>query len=93
MTLTFAGVNQLYLKSNDICGSSEKQITGLDLIDTVKHAIGNDLLYVELDRNLWRVYLKSTKAFLGSSHKEFIYIMYHISSTIRTNQCLLEQHQ
>lgn len=80
--------NSLYLKSNGICGSFEKQITDFDLIDTVKHAIDDGLLYVELDRNLWRVYLKSTKAVSGSSHKEFISIMYPITSTIRTNQLL-----
>lgn len=84
--------NSLYLKSNDICGSFEKQITDFDLIDTVKHAFGVDLLYDDLDRNLWRVYLKSTKAVSGSSHKKFISNMYLISSTMRTNE-LLEQHQ
>lgn len=48
--------------NNDLCCAPEEQITGFDFIDLIKHVIGDDYLCVQLDRNLWRVYLKSTES-------------------------------
>ena len=42
----------LYLKNNDLYGTSRKQFTDFDLIDPIKRVIGDDLLCVQLDRNL-----------------------------------------
>lgn len=55
----------LSLKNNDLFDSSEKQIPHFDLRYHIKHVIGVDLLCVLLDRNLWRVYLKSTKSHIS----------------------------
>ena len=52
----------LYLKNNDLRGTSRKQFTDFDLIDPIKRVIGDDLLCVQLDRNLWRIYLKNTES-------------------------------
>ncbi|XP_062586979.1 uncharacterized protein LOC134248578 [Saccostrea cucullata] len=51
----------LYLKNNDLRGSLKKQITDFDLIDPIKKVIGDEILCVQIDRNLWRIYLKSTE--------------------------------
>lgn len=51
----------LYLKNNDLRSIGGKPFTDYDLIEPVKQVIGDDLLCVQLDRNLWRVYLKNTE--------------------------------
>lgn len=51
----------LYLKNNDLRSIGGKQFTDYDLIEPIKRVIGDDLLCVQLDRNLWRVYLKNTE--------------------------------
>ena len=57
----------LYLKNNDLRGTSRKQFTDFDLIDPIKRVIGDDLLCVQLDRNLWRIYL--TRNTVSNAHK------------------------
>lgn len=52
--------------NNDLCCAPEEQITGFDFIDLIKHVIGDDLLFVQLDRNLWSLpqkYRKPCQAF------------------------------
>lgn len=51
----------LYLKNNDLRSIGEKQFTDYDLVEPIKRVIGDDLLCVQLERNLWRVYLKNTE--------------------------------
>lgn len=51
----------LYLKNNDLRSIGGKQFTDYDLIEPIKRVIGDDLLCVQLNRNLWRVYLKNTE--------------------------------
>lgn len=36
-------------------------MTSYDLIEAIKRVIDNDFVCVQLDRNLWRVYLKKTE--------------------------------
>lgn len=64
--------NTVNLKINDFCNSSEKQITDFDLYDPVKHVIGDDLLCIQLDRNLGESTSKVPKAVSGSSHRVLI---------------------
>lgn len=51
----------LYLKISDLRSIGGKQFTDYDLIEPIKQVIGDDLLCVQLDKNLWRVYLKNTE--------------------------------
>ena len=49
----------LYLKNNYLQSLGDKDF---DLIDPIKKIIGDDLLCVQLDRNLWRVYLTNAES-------------------------------
>lgn len=52
----------LYIKNSDLKTSQGKHLTDYDLIDPIKKVIGDDILCVQLDRNLWRVYLKNVES-------------------------------
>lgn len=41
--------------------SQGKHLSDYDLIDPIKKVVGDDILCVQLDRNLWLVYLKNVK--------------------------------
>ena len=51
----------LYLKNSDLRSDGVKQFTDYELIEPIKRVVGDDLLCVQLDRNLWRIYLKNTE--------------------------------
>nr|XP_011438753.2 uncharacterized protein LOC105336225 [Crassostrea gigas] len=52
----------LYIKNSDLKTNQGKHLTDYDLIDPIKKVIGDDILCVQLDRNLWRVYLKNVES-------------------------------
>ena len=52
----------LYLKNNDLQSLGDKELVAFDLINPIKKIIGDDLLCVQLDRNLWRVYLTNAES-------------------------------
>ena len=47
----------LYLNNNDLQSLGDRELLDFDLINPIKKIIGDDLLCVQLDRNLWCVYL------------------------------------
>ncbi|XP_062583223.1 uncharacterized protein LOC134244991 [Saccostrea cucullata] len=51
----------LYLRNSDLRSDGGKQFTDYELIEPIKRVVGDDLLCVQLDRNLWRIYLKNTE--------------------------------
>ena len=42
----------LYLKNNDLLSLGDSELMNFDLIDPIKKIIGDDLLCIQLDRNL-----------------------------------------
>ena len=52
----------LYLKNSDIQTSEDKRLSDYDLIDPIMRVIGDDLHCLQLDRNLWRIYLKTLES-------------------------------
>lgn len=52
----------LYLKNSDIQTSEDKRLSDYDLIDPIVRVIGDDLHCLQLDRNLWRIYLKTLES-------------------------------
>ena len=52
----------LYLKNNDLQSLGDKELVAFDLINPIKKIIGDDLLCVQLDHNLWRVYLTNAES-------------------------------
>lgn len=51
-------IKPLYLKDSEIQCSDEGRVTDFDLMDCVAKVVGNSLHCLQLDRNLWRVYLR-----------------------------------
>lgn len=51
-----------YLKNTDIQTSEDKRLSDYDLIDPIVRVIGDDLHCLQLDRNLWRIYLKTLQS-------------------------------
>ena len=51
-------INPLYLRDSDIQCSDEGWITDFDLMNCVIQIVRNSLHCLQLDRNLWRIYLK-----------------------------------
>ena len=47
----------LYLNNNDLQSLGDRELLDFDLTNPIKKIIGDDLLCVQLDRNLWCVYL------------------------------------
>ena len=52
----------LYLKNNDLLSLGDSELMNFDLIVPIKIIICDDLLCVQLDRNLWRVYLTNMES-------------------------------
>ena len=55
-------IKPLYLKNSDIQLSDQSRITDYDIMMNVTKQIGDELHCLQLDRNLWRLYLKSKDA-------------------------------
>lgn len=55
-------LKQLYLKNSDIQTSDVKRLSDYDLINPIMRAIGVDLHCLQLDCNLWCIYLKTLKS-------------------------------
>ena len=55
-------IKPLYLKNSDIQLSNQARITDYDIMTNVTKQIGDELHCLQLDRNLWRLYLKSKEA-------------------------------
>ena len=55
-------IKPLYIKNSDIQLSNQALITDYDITTYVTKQIGDELHCLQLERNLWRLYLKSTKA-------------------------------
>ena len=51
-------IKPVYLKDNDISIANQKRITDFELMDCVNKCIGDSLHCLQLDRNLWRIYVK-----------------------------------
>lgn len=51
-------IKPLYLKDSEIQCSDEGRVTDFELMDCVAKVVGNSLHCLQLDRNLWRVYLR-----------------------------------
>ena len=55
-------IKPLYMKNSDIQLSNQARITDYDIMTNVTKQIGDELHCLQLDRNLWRLYLKSKEA-------------------------------
>ena len=83
----------LYLKNNDLRGTSRKQFTDFDLIDPIKRVIGDDLLCVQLTAIYGEFISKIPKADSRSLPEVSILIMYHSHFMIQIHTPLaLRQH-
>ncbi|KAK3107169.1 hypothetical protein FSP39_008435 [Pinctada imbricata] len=51
-------IKPLYLKNSDIQVCESKRITDYELMDYLSRCIGDSLHCLQLDRNLWRIYVK-----------------------------------
>lgn len=47
----------VFLKDSELPKDSSKRITNFDLLDTITVAVGDTVKCVQLDRDLWRIYL------------------------------------
>ena len=52
----------LYMKNSDIQLSNQARITDYDIMTNITKQIGDGLHCLQLERNLWRLYLKSKEA-------------------------------
>lgn len=57
----FSLIKPLYIKNRDIQIDSKNKITDFELYEAVKAKVGDNITCIQLDRDLWRVYLKSTE--------------------------------
>ena len=55
-------IKPVYLKNSDIQPEEGDRITDFELMECVINKIGNDLHCLQLDRNLWRIYTKTTES-------------------------------
>ena len=55
-------IKPLYMKNSDIQLSNQARITDYDIMTNVTKQIGDELHCLQLERNLWRLYLKSKEA-------------------------------
>ena len=51
-------IKPVYLKDSDISTANQKRITDFELMDCVIKCIGDSFHCLQLDRNLWRIYVK-----------------------------------
>lgn len=58
----FSLIKPLYIKNRDIQIDSKNKITDFELYEAVKAKVGDNITCIQLDRDLWRVYLKSTES-------------------------------
>lgn len=47
----------VFLKDSELPKDSSKRITNFDLLDAITVAVGDTVKCVQLDRDLWRIYL------------------------------------
>ena len=55
-------IKPLYLKNGDLQFSEGKRVSDYDLMDPVMSVIGDNLHCIQLDRNLWRIYVKTKES-------------------------------
>ena len=53
-------LSNLYLKDSDFQCSNDGKMSDFELMDCVSQVVGNYLHCLQLDRNLWRVYLSDS---------------------------------
>lgn len=52
----------LYIKNREMQNNSNNKITDFELYKAMKGKIGDNILYIQYDRDLWRVLLKSMES-------------------------------